>query len=108
MVYACTDLLTIINKTMKKIEDFVKEHELKTLSSQEGELLLEGMTGGNEGKNVLSNCSTNNCQSGNCVAGCGTLNAGTGCGTLNANTNCLKGCDFNGGGPVKDPINVKC
>lgn len=31
---------------MRKIEEFVKEHELKTLSSQEGELLAEGMTGG--------------------------------------------------------------
>lgn len=85
---------------MRKIEEFVKEHELKTLSSQEGELLAEGMTGGGEGKNFLANCSINNCQGGNCAAGCGTV--------LNRDSNCLKGCGFNGGGPTTDPTNAKC
>lgn len=77
---------------MTTIENFVKEHELETLSSQEEELLTAGITGGGDGSNTLANCSTNNCHAGNCAAGCGTTPVPGG----------------NGGGLVSTPVNSKC
>lgn len=50
---------------MNSIKDFVEKHELDALSSSEGELLSEGLQGGN-GLGVV-----NNCHAGNCAAGCG-------------------------------------
>lgn len=79
---------------MKTIENFVKEHELKTLSSQEEELLSEGMTGSGDGSNTLANCSTNNCHGGNCAAGCGTTS--------------FQGNKGGNGGLITTPINTKC
>ncbi len=60
-----------MNSTLEK---FVKEHELSVLSEKEQELLDE-YGGGKNGTvvNALGDCSgtTNNCNSGNCAAGCG-------------------------------------
>lgn len=55
------------------LEQFVKEHELSVLSEKDQELL--GEFGGIERIrriNALGDCSTNNCNGGNCAAGCGT------------------------------------
>lgn len=54
---------------MGAIEDFVMKHEVETLTSQEGELLTQGLSAAGGKTNLL--CITNNCKGGNCAAGCG-------------------------------------
>lgn len=55
------------------LEKFVKEHEVTVLSEKEQELLDEYGGASSNGKpiNTLANCSTNNCNGGNCTSGCG-------------------------------------
>lgn len=70
---------------MKQKETVAKSLE-ESLDEQLNLSDLENVEGGASETNAVSNCSSNNCNGGNCASNCGT-NCVSNCGT-----NCSKNC----------------
>lgn len=65
-----------MEKSEKTLKEFIGGMEL-TILNDEDSILLDGMVGTSGMQNLCnsdhncSNCGTNNCHGGNCIAGCG-------------------------------------
>lgn len=66
-----------MEKSEKTLKEFIGGMEL-TILTEEDSILLDGMVGTSGMQNACNsdhncpNCGSNNCQGGNCVAGCGS------------------------------------